>query len=274
MNKEITIKILNEGNTSTEKIAMALKTESKFFRINIESKDNVDIILKEDNLESIIILFLNKKLNKYNFEKLIELSKDTRKINIIDREKFISKTKKEILLQNKSVRIIEECEDIHLLAFSVLYNYYEENIDLFNKENKGNKGKKIFDKDKYNFVMKKYEECVNKDNILNLIDDFLLEGKKYNFKGYEELKMLILICIICDVKEDDDEQFLYIYKVISEIYKKNIKEIRTSLTNAINLIRCKKVLKASKTLLEQKGKPLIIQTLKVSNLIKDIKMDM
>ncbi len=268
MRKEIAVKILNQTNISNEKLEKALLSQSKFFRVTVEFKESIDIILKEKNFHSIIIIVLNKRLNKELLEKIINLARNRNRINIVDTEKYISKTKKETLLQKESVKIIEETKDIYVLAFNILYDYYQENKNFIDNKNETSEE----EEEKYNFVMNQYKECKNKDEILDLIDDFLLEGKSYNFQGYNELKTLILICIICKIK-DRSERFLYVYRVVAEIHKKKEGEIRYLIGSALNSIKNRK-LKVNEILNKLNGSNIVKQAIKLGEIIKKQNMDM
>lgn len=265
MRKEIVVKIVNQANISTEKLKKALFSQSRFFRISTEVKENINIILEENNIESIIIILLEKNLTKKTIESIIKISEDTKKVNIINIKESITKEERKTLIQKESITIIEEVKDINVLAFNILYDYYQENKEFLEDEAEKSK----LNEEQYKFVMQKYNECSKKKEFLEQIDNFLLEGKKYNFKGYKELKTLILLCMICELK-DKSERFLYVYKAISDIFKKEESEIRYLIVSAINSIKVKEErLKINEILQKLNGKPIIKQAITLSQILKE-----
>lgn len=271
MKKQVAVKIVNEEKINIERLEKALLFEAKFFKINLEEKENIDLLFKEENLESIIIVLIGEKTNEKFLDKIIEVSKTTKKINIIDIKSNLAKGKKEILEQKENIAVLSEYKDQSVLAFNIIYDYYNENREFFEDE----KNILKLETEKYKFIMTKYESTDNKEGLLKIIDEFLLEGKKYNFKGYDELKTLILLCMICDI-EDEYEHFYFVYKVICEIYGKTENEIRNLINYGLNSIKIKKEkLAVNKYLKEVNGKNLVIQAKKLSNIIKEKnKMDM
>ena len=149
MRKEIVVKIVNQANISTEKLKKALFSQSRFFRISTEVKENINIILEENNIESIIIILLEKNLTKKTIESIIKISEDTKKVNIINIKESITKEERKTLIQKESITIIEEVKDINVLAFNILYDYYQENKEFLEDEAEKSK----LNEDQYKFVM-------------------------------------------------------------------------------------------------------------------------
>lgn len=255
--KIIEIIIFNQNIAVTEKIHNALISESMGFelKINLINKlEEIDSMKKRD----ILIIDVDKNLD-FNLEKLKTKFKN---IIIIDKFKlFLTNTFK----NSNKVYLITEIQDYRVLAFNIIYNYYtkyKNEKELYEKRKCKKNSKK---------VIQKFNEYINKDELIIEIDKILMQGTNTKFNGYKELSFMIMFCIINKINIKRNKKYEYIYNAIELLYKEKWYIFNKNIRGALLLLRKRKNRLYIQTLLEKiKGKTIIEQVILISQHIDNI----
>ncbi len=260
MNQEVVrIEILSKDIKSSEELKYAIIQESKYFeeRVHITRKIEELNNIKEINILIVIIENRFEKMIKDNLEMLKCKAKE-----VI----FICKNKK--LLEGfnlyRNIKIFSGIEDNRAIAFSILYNYYEKMKNKSEKHILKDQMKKLKNS------MKKFEISEeSKASLSESIDEIVMENLSHNSVGYEDLKTMIMFCIINEIDIDEEQNYEYIYKAVSEINSKRIIDLKKNIKATLGLIRNrKKKLKIQEMLSKIKNRQAVEQVILIGKEVK------
>lgn len=249
------IAILGKNEKLIKKMLKSVKNESNYFKIEIITIQSTRALEKIMEKQEINILFviMDKTLDK-RIEELNLVESDIEQIVFIN-SKDISITKKDYTKHNSIVTYTYKT-DYKIIAFQVLFKFYKNRIKYNQYEIEKKKIRRLIDRTERNkekkILSNKINKIFNKQNCRSI--------------GYQNLKKIIVICIINELKVENEEEYYLIYKIMLEVYKLEWEEIRQSIYKNISVIReSTKSFMIQKTLAEIKGKSIVEQIISISN---------
>lgn len=253
--KIVRVVIFDENIEVLEKLKNAMTRESIFFEVEINLINEIDELscLNKKDIFIINIEEVSKNNMKIDFQEL-----SSKFINIF----IINKYKIDVPVEIKNirkVRIISNIEDDRAIAFNILHYYYM----------KYKNNKKQYEirknKEKLKKTIEQFNKHTNKEELVLEIDRLLMEGTNTRFNGYEELRFMIMFCIVNEIKIDSNKNYNYIYEAIKSICKQDWYNFSKDIGGALLLIRKRKRKLYIQHLLEKiKGKQVIEQIILIS----------
>lgn len=261
MNQEVVrIEILSKDIKSSEELKYAIIQESKYFEEKVHIIRKIEELNNTEKTNILIVIIDNK------FEKIIKDNLEMLKCKA-NEVIFICKGKN--LLEGfklyRNIKIFSGIEDNRAIAFSILYNYYEKLKNKREKHILKDQTKKLRN------TMKKFQISEElKASLSDSIDEIVMENLSHNSVGYEDLKTMIMFCIINEIDIDEEQNYEYIYKAVSEINNKRIIDLNKNVKTTLGLIRNrKKKLKIQEMLSKIKNRQAVEQVILISKEVKE-----
>lgn len=254
--EESIIVIFSKNNILAEKLKEGINKESKFFKQNTEIINDMESINNYECVDLLILLVDESMSMKYcNFKRFFKcVERDI----IIDLDKGIIKN----FYNNTSYEFARKFDE-RAIAFGILFDLYTDYQKKDQKEKLKNGMKKLKQ------TMKQFEKKDSvKEKISNSIDEQLLDDRKCNCVGIDELKTMIMFCKINKLNIDENKEYDYIYEALGNIYNEYPSVITKNIGRALGELRHrKKKLKLQEYLEEIKGKPIAEQVILISQKI-------
>ena len=249
------IAIVGSNKQLIEKMGKSVKNQYSYFKneiIMINSIRALERIIEKEEV-NIVFVILDKIIDKEIEESNI-MESDIEQIVFIN-TKNVSITKRDYTKYNNIV-IYTYKTDYKIIAFQILYKFYKNRIKYKKCEIERKKIQRLIKRTENNkinkFLSNEIDEIFNKQNCRSV--------------GYRNLKKIITICIINELKVENEEEFYLIYKIMLEVYKQEWEEIKQSICKNISIIRGNtKGFMIQKTLVEIKGKSVVEQIISISN---------
>lgn len=254
--EESKIVILSKNNAIAEKLKEGINKESKFFKQNTEIINDMESINEFEYIDLLILLIDENMSLKYcNFKRFFQcVERDI----IIDLDMGLVKDN-----YNHTSYEIGRKFDERAIAFGILFDLYTD----YQRKGQDEKLKRGMKKLKQ--TMKQFEKKDSyKEKISNIIDKQLLEDRKCDCNGIEELKTMIMFCVINKLNVDEDKEYDYIYEALGNIYNEFPSVIARRIGSALGMLRHRKrKLKLQEYLEEIKGKQIAEQVILISQKI-------
>lgn len=254
--EESKIVILSKNNTLAEKLKEGINKESKFFKQNTEIINDMELINKFEQIDLLILLIdENMALKFCNFKRFFKCVK---RDVIIDVDFGTVKNN-----YNHTSYEFGRKFDERAIAFGIL-------IDLHTDyQKKGQDEKLKRGMKKLNQTMKQFEKRDSyKEKISNIIDKQLLEDRKCDCSGIEELKTMIMFCVINKLNVEENKEYDFIYEALGNIYNEFPSIIARRIGSALGTLRHRKrKLKLQDYMEEIKGKQIAEQVILISQKI-------
>ena len=257
----VKIKIFSKDVKSSEELKYAIIQESKYFKEKVDIIKNIEDF---NNIEdvNILIVIIDNKLKNIIKENLTKLESKVEKIVFIDKNNNI--LAKEFSMY-KNIKISSGIDDNKVIAFSILYDYYEKLKNKSEKHILKEQAKKIKN------TIKKFD--INeelKKSLSDNIDKVVMENLSHNSAGYGDFKTMLMFCIINEIDINKEQNYDYIYKAVSKINNKRIIDLNKNIRNTLGLIRNrKKKLKIQDMLFKIKNRQAVEQVILISKEIKE-----
>lgn len=255
--EESKIIIFSKNNVLAEKLKDGINKESNFFKQNTEIINEMELINNYEHIDLLILLIDENMSLKYcNFKKFFKcVERDV----IIDLDKGLIKN-----FYNNTSYELERKFDERAIAFGILFDLYTD------YQRKGQEEKLKNGMKKLKQTMKQFEKRDSyKEEFSNSIDKQLLEGKKCNCIGIDELKTMIMFCKINKLEIDENKDYEYIYEALGNIYNEHSSIVVRRIGSALGGLRHRKrKLELQEYLQEIKGKPIAEQVILISQKIK------
>lgn len=254
--EESKIVILSKNNAIAEKLKEGINKESKFFKQNTEIINDMESINEFEYIDLLILIIDENMSLKYcNFKRFFQcVERDI----IIDLDMGLVKDN-----YNHTSYEIGRKFDERAIAFGILFDLYTD----YQRKGQDEKLKRGMKKLKQ--TMKQFEKKDSyKEKIANIIDKQLLEDRKCDCNGIEELKTMIMFCVINKLNVDEDKEYDYIYEALGNIYNEFPSVIARRIGSALGTLRHRKrKLKLQEYLEEIKGKQIAEQVILISQKI-------
>lgn len=221
-----------------------IKQNQYFRRVEIEIFNDI----KEVESANILVIFSDQNLKLESKKASIILKGKISKVFAVNIDSGLTwdcgKEEYKTFFNESTKKI-----DLNAIAFSILYNYY----DFLVGEEK--KIKKVLNKLKRKETIEAYNKYKHKEILSYNIDQIIMENQKHGFCGYEELKTMIMFCIINKEKIKYDKDYTYIQDAMCEICDHTIYNIKNNIEVAIYIIVSKKkILKIQPILIRMRGR--------------------
>ncbi len=243
-NNVVNIVIYSKETEILNDLKYAIEKECTFFKQNTQIVNDIKKVDKIENINILIVVFKNQRMNIVK-----NLNNKAEKLIIVDLKKGIIKGNQE------KVEEITKTEDIRAIAFSIVFNYYDESrkkkFEEVQKQNDSNLDKGL----------NKFEGKENFKREISLKIDKALTINGRNFKGFEELKTMIMFCIINDISiKENSNDYNYIYDATAKILNETKGRMKDNITTGLAVVRHRKCKsKIGNCIIEVKTKPITEQ---------------
>lgn len=254
-NDVVDIVIYSKEPRIANNLKYAIEKECTFFKQNTQVINDIEKLDKIKNINILIVVYKNQLINEFkSFDNKAE------KVIIVDLKKGIIKEKQE------TVEKIKKIEDIRAIAFSIVFNYYDESRKKkFEEEQKQNDSN--LDK-----ALNKFENKEDSKREISLKIDKALTINGRIFKGFEELKTMIMFCIINDISiKENSNDYNYIYDATAKILNETKGRMKDNITTGLAVVRHRKCKnKIGNCVMEVKTKPIAEQVILIGKEIREM----
>lgn len=255
--EESKIIILSQNNALAEKLKEGINKEAKFFKQNTEIINDMELINKYEYIDLLILLIDENMSLKYcNFKRFFQCVK--RDI-IIDLDNGLIRDN-----YNHTSYEFGRKFDERAIAFGILFDLYTD----YQRKGQDKKFKRGMKKLKQTMKQFDGKRDSYKEKISNIIDKQLLEDRKCDCNGIEELKTMIMFCVINKLNIDENKDYDFIYEALGNIYNEFPSVIARKIGSALGTLRHRKrKLKLQEYMEEIKGKQIAEQVILISQKI-------